>query len=352
MLELSHSRRNEPDRLFATKEAKEYIDSLLKRYSESRHAKGERGVNQADMPRYFRHLENIIADLHAAWQSDPSLYVGYSRGKANFIRSGSYWDELKDRPVLSYTFFVNAIDFLSEIGLIEDHPAPPGDRPFSSRMRATPALIDELEKRKINWASNGIDLNASAIIVKDEHKKKIAPPNDPGFDLIKAERNLRRINANLQWSLINLNVTDREYEILRRRMKGSIEDGVDVDDEGYRAPLDFSNRHLKRVFAHGSFQYGGRFYGGWWQSVPSEYRKFIEIEGCITCEMDYSTIQPRILYARANAESPADAYAVPGWDKGIRKITKKAFNQLVDSTRQCIKLSGVWRGRKRPRLAF
>ena len=98
-----------------------------------------------------------------------------------------------------------------------------------------------------------------------------------------------------------------------------------------REPLEFSNRSLKRIFALSSYDYGGRFYGGWWQGVPSEYRKFIEIEGCITVEMDFSTMQARVLYARANAEPPDDSYIVPGWDPGLRPVIKKAFNQLVNS---------------------
>lgn len=73
------------------------------------------------------------------------------------------------------------------------------------------------------------------------------------------------------------------------------------------------------------------FYGGWWQGLPSEYRKYIEIDGAMTVELDYATIQPRFLYVKAGAEAPEDSYSVPGWSSELRPTIKKAFNQLVNS---------------------
>ena len=44
----------------------------------------------------------------------------------------------------------------------------------------------------------------------------------------------------------------------------------------------------------------GRFYDGWWQSIPSkdwQYRTHITIDGQRTCEVDYSSVCLRIVYA-------------------------------------------------------
>ena len=43
-----------------------------------------------------------------------------------------------------------------------------------------------------------------------------------------------------------------------------------------------------------SFDEGGRFYGGWWERVPSRYRSHITIDGMPTVEMNYAAIQPRL----------------------------------------------------------
>ena len=55
------------------------------------------------------------------------------------------------------------------------------------------------------------------------------------------------------------------------------------------------------------------------------------IDGAITVELDYSTIQPRILYATAGAEPPEDSYILPGWGEDLRPVTKKLFSQLLNS---------------------
>jgi hypothetical protein len=307
--------------------------SLAADYGKFRQDTGVRKVNKSDLRAYFRHLNNILTDLFSAWMADPKLYIGYSRGKANYRRGGCYWDFKNDRALLSNTIYLNLIDFLAERGYIENHIANSGRNRYSSRMRAKPKLIERLQAEKVNWASILTDPSASAIVVKDENKNVIAPPADDDFDLEQAEANLRRINENLQTTFINLDIKDEEYEALGRRIRQSVDDEHDPDDlDGQREPLDFTNRSLRRIFAQGSYDCGGRFYGGWWQEVPSKYRKFIEIDGCMTREMDFSTIQPRILYAEADAEPPEDAYAVPGWDADLRPIIKKAFNQLVNSS--------------------
>lgn len=257
--------------------------------------------------------------------------MGYSRGKGAFVRGGSYWDAGKDRPLLNSSAYLSLIDYLEKVGLIENIVAKQGRNRYSSRMRATSALIDRMKKEEVSWAAIYEDTTASSVIVKDKKGKVVEPPDDPNFDLEKAEKSLFRINENLKGSLLNLNVTNAEMETIRKQLTGGIEEEEAAAGYEYREPLEFQNRRIRRIFAHGRYAYGGRFYGGWWQGLPSKYRKHIEIEGCITCEMDYSTIQPRFLYAKVGTKPPEDSYEVPGWDKTLRDTIKKAFNQLVNS---------------------
>lgn len=51
----------------------------------------------------------------------------------------------------------------------------------------------------------------------------------------------------------------------------------------------------------------------------------------MTVEMDYSSMQPTILYALAGTPAPKDAYVLPGWDPSLRKGNKKLFSQLLNS---------------------
>ena len=66
-----------------------------------------------------------------------------------------------------------------------------------------------------------------------------------------------------------IEITDAEFGDLQRRLQS------DPDPE--KQPIDFTKRMLYRPFNNGSFEEGGRFYGGWWQSVPKEFRPSITI---------------------------------------------------------------------------
>src|SRR5690606_27383162 len=65
-----------------------------------------------------------------------------------------------------------------------------------------------------------------------------------------------------------------------------------------------------RVFNNSSFKEGGRFYGGWWQNVPKDFRRYIRINRKPTVEIDYSGHHLRILYAMEKAKMPRDMYHI------------------------------------------
>jgi hypothetical protein len=133
--------------------------------------------------------------------------------------------------------------------------------------------------------------------------------------------NLELINTKLRETLINLHVTDDEITEINKRLNA----------EPDRQAIDFTRRSIYRVFNNGSWEDGGRFYGGWWEGVPREYRPYIHIQNKPTAELDYSSIHPRILYAMEGKDAPEDAYSIPGWDRQHRDLIKKAFNQLLNS---------------------
>jgi len=145
-------------------------------------------------------------------------------------------------------------------------------------------------------------------------------------------QNLETINKKLEQTLININVTDEQQADFNKRLR----------KDPYHLALDFTQRKLYRVFVNKSWDQGGRFYGGWWQGVPSEYRKHMRIEGKTTVEWDYSAIHPSILYAKAGLTRPDDAYDIPGWDRQHRGLIKKAFNQLINSS-ESTRPKGKWR---------
>jgi hypothetical protein len=62
--------------------------------------------------------------------------------------------------------------------------------------------------------------------------------------------------------------------------------------------IDQHDRCIRRVFNNGRFDKGGRFYGGFWQQIPSQDRQHIRINGQRTVEIDYKALHIVLLYAR------------------------------------------------------
>lgn len=327
---LENSQRNRTHLTSAAPEVNSAVALLFDKYCDYLAHNDKNAVRYNAVETVKQHIKIIFLDLYTCWESDNERYVGYSRGRPAYLRGGSYWDYDRHQPTINYRIYPNIVDFLEATGFIENHKAKAGFGKKSSRMRARMKLIEFARQLKISWAHTRVNPNKPAIIVKDENKKETEHPNPGEFDLESARKNLRRINENLSDSFINLDISDEAHHNLSRRM---VQDNVGEETGG----LDFTNRFLRRIFSLGSFQIGGRFYGGWWQGVPQEYRKHIEIEGLVTVECDYSTMMPRIMYAREGIDPPNDAYTLGGWDgaanekKTLRKITKKAFNQLVNS---------------------
>ena len=88
---------------------------------------------------------------------------------------------------------------------------------------------------------------------------------------------------------------------------------------------------LYRVF-NGSWDMGGRFYGGWWQHIPKKRRNDITINGEATVELDYGSLHPRLCYQLAGKPLPIDIdpYDIEGVDKVYRGVVKVIFMQLLN----------------------
>ena len=144
------------------------------------------------------------------------------------------------------------------------------------------------------------------------------------IDTPKTERfrsNLTKINNCFVKHWADMRIADTEVTKLAARIK---------QDEN-KEPVDLSKRTLTRIFAKGSFEKGGRFYRGWWQNVPSEYRKFITIDEGVTTEYDFSQLSPHMLYFAYNHKlGEEDAYDRV-LDGEHRDIVKQAFNAMVQA---------------------
>lgn len=98
--------------------------------------------------------------------------------------------------------------------------------------------------------------------------------------------------------------------------------------------VDSGDRRLKRYFINGSFEQGGRLFGGFWLPLGKTLRHAaLSINGEDVVTLDYAQMAPRIIYGLAGSTPPpGDIYAIPGLAR-FRPGIKKVFNAITFATK-------------------
>lgn len=268
-------------------------------------------------------LKALALDLYMAWKSDRRLCLGLSKNRNDYVNIKHY-----DGLTLSYQAVVDACKGLERLGYLTvkkgyyDKEKGAGKR---TRILTTDKLISLL--------NDGVQLNSFAVrdwegveIIELRNTDKRPIPYKPSDFTKRASQNLRRINQCLSGAWIDLYITDDELEVLKERLFVK-----STHERDAAQTIDFNARTLRRVFNNESWGQGGRFYGGWWQNIPRDYRKHIHINGKQTVELDYSGMHPAMLYAEVGEQPPADPYDM-NLDSVDRRFKKVAFNALVNAS--------------------
>jgi len=158
----------------------------------------------------------------------------------------------------------------------------------------------------------------------------------PGMPEVSAMANsLYSYNEFLTQHCLALSVNNVELYDIAKALAGN--KTSNDDEEDIIANLDLSRVQLRRIFSRGDLTKHGRFYNGWWQSLPSIYRQHITIDGYKTSEVDYSNMSLRIIYALQSIERDVDddLYDIGldnwlGGDDPRRKLIKVFVNALMN----------------------
>jgi len=244
----------------------------------------------------------IVADAIMSARREPLRRISYSRRKGWWTEGSRY----RGRE-FTYDTVVPAVDALIGAGILVDHDLQPGGRATGMQSSYRPAA----------WL-------AGASMVKLRRKPgELIRLKDSAGSLV-AYRDTER--------------THRERKLLEKvnRLIGEADICLNAPDAHFDGNVIRFGEHsvypdmlsLYRVF-NGGWNHGGRFYGGWWQSVRSKDREGFVLDGQRTTEIDYEQLHPRLLYALARERLEGDAYTLPGWD---RKVCKRAFNVLLNAS--------------------
>lgn len=292
----------------------------------------ERGRGDKDRKRFRDAVRCLVLDMYVAWKTDPELAVGVPLGNVHYTRDSRY-----RALFLRYRSFKAAFDRLVQAGYIAKLKGgfndPRSGKSQTTRVCATEKLIQLLtgparlsvpRVSRRHWDEEVIILRG-----KKPRPGAIAPRleyKDTAETQAMRER-LQQINTHLQQQWIDIRITDSEFAKLQQRMRRDY-----VDEDRDRPFIDFTQTSLVRIFNNGDWGQGGRFYKGWWLSVPSEYRKYITIKDKRTCEIDFSTLHPVLLYSQVQEELQGDAYDI-GLPRVPRSLVKETFNKMLNASK-------------------
>ncbi|MBM6592390.1 hypothetical protein [Microvirga pudoricolor] len=313
-IKLEDDRFFEPWRAPRTPKAKALVADVTRQVeSYERHRKPrDRQRKQRDQLVFEATIAAIVCDLAHAFLTKHEGGLAVSRSNRELGVRSRYRS-----PILGKKF-PEVLDLLRapEMAFIKQslgHRNPIANRNQKTLITPGPRLRSRIIESGLELADIGWSMDEETIVLKAAKEDHWDPgewieyEDTPTTNLLRSR--LRQIN---EWiDQADILVTD--------------ERSLTISDLGEQ------ERRLRRVFTQGSFEKGGRLFGGRWQAIRKQDRLGkLEIDGQNVVELDYGQMTPRILYGMAGAEAPGtDAYLVPGTTDPARY--RDGFKKLLNS---------------------
>ena len=246
--------------------------------------------------------EAIYRDLEA-----PERWVTIPRAKAKLGQESRYRS-----PVLRESI-TTVLDALSgpAVNLLEQRKGEPSRfaRGPQTTFRASAGLLAKAYRLGIGWDDFARREGEEVIVLKEAREDYWSSPERLEYvdtdETNRYREQMREINGWLRGADLKL-------------VSSSWWDG------------DLGARCMRRYFSGGSFELGGRLFGGFWQGMSKAERKDLLIDGVRAVELDFSQVGPRILYGMTGVTLGHDAYAVPGYESN-RDGIKKLFAAMINA---------------------
>jgi len=288
-------------------EVNQAVDQLYKEFKDLPEFTGKENIQK-------RHIKVIVLDLYVRYLEDDQGYISFYRMKGKFEGMNRY-----NQLHISYKS-VSVIDNLEKLGYLEQtkghYDRTSTRRSHKSRMRATRKLIDLIEDEYFISADMVTNHpNTECIILRDKDKNDIDYKDTP--HTITLRNDLYAYNNLLGVTHLDVHSYPEKGAYSRSQKK--------------RIRLRRGNIFVRRIFNRSSWDNGGRYYGGWWQSIPSEWREHIRIDGSPVVEIDYSGLHIILLYGLEGIdywkEVGKDPYELEEYKhiRGMRDLLKKVL---------------------------
>ena len=224
-----------------------------------------------------KNLKVLLLDLYVAW-TEGYKYIGMS------------FDDHKYKPKSRYNALhiskkiIECAKKLSSLNLIRIHKGyydKVAAFGYVSRIEPTENLISLFKQAKFPDLAISYELNRETVELKDDQKNLI--------DYKETNQTYSMRNVLTAYNELLKKTHIDCCHLKSPRLNRS---------SGRSVNLSQHSKFTKRVFNDRSWKKGGRFYGGFWQQIPSDDRQFIRINGERTVEIDYSGLHVVLLYAQ------------------------------------------------------
>lgn len=222
-------------------------------------------------------------------------------------------------------------DGLEALGLIRVrrgfHAHGVGQKAKRTCLIPTPEFVSEIKASRVRPA----DLRTERQLI--QARRFIGGVGEVPYEIAASRGVLSTVNRAIAAAEIDL------PEDAWQRISAEVVEGrVGGKRERYRRHAgDLSRVSLYRSFK-GSWDRGGRIYGGFWMDLPKAERAHLTINGSPTVELDFARLHPSILYGREGLVLDFDPYKVPGFEGVDRALGKRTLSRL---------LNGDWKGKQK-----
>lgn len=277
-----------------------------------------------------KHIKVLLLDLFVRWTIDPSLKTSLARN-VNSYDPDSRYNALHISKMMP-----EIANRLMAAGLLRQSI---GYRPYESqkgqdrrgritRVWPTSRLIKMFKDARFGPLDISDHAGREVIILrnvdpKNDEKQVEIEYEDTG-DIKRMRLLVKAYNELLHRTFIDIPTLEA----------GFIDLSSASSDTPRRLQVNQYDKFTRRIFNRGSFDKGGRFWGGWWQRCPKEWREKIFINDKPTSELDYSGLHIVMLYAREGIDYwgtiNADPYVIdlPDFDRTPEEL-RDICKQLV-----------------------
>jgi len=243
---------------------------------------------------FRKQLRVLILDLYVAWLEDPELSIGVSMS-ANAWNTNSRYNALHLSKKL-----IPIINAVKDAGLIimakGSYTAPGFKGNRNTRIRTSEELQSWFAQAKLEREDIGRAEGAEIIVLKDDKKNQIEYEDTDKTNRMRKE--LQAYNELIASSFID--IPSLEEPKIKQKENGGTR-VIRIDDCGPRT---------RRIFSRSDWDMNGRFYGGWWQRINSDWRTQIFINDEPTIEVDFQGLHINLLYAELGEKVVGDPYDV------------------------------------------